>query len=815
MHCKDTIKDIVLKLFKFFIISTVLISCVPNMSGRNENVDTKDIENSKTIYAAVLFQVTVPQELAKDDKLYLDVLDEVTGLGLNPKRYPMDKKTKDLYTVRIPMIVGSVIKYRYTHGNSPPAIEYTSDREQVRYRLFQVMSPSEVNDQISGWIDQPYQGPSGRIQGSIIDRKNNNSVSNVLVVAGGAHTLSAADGSFLLEGLPVGTHNLVAYSLDGSYQSFQQGAVVAADATTPAEIILDAASCVNVTFVAKPPQDIIPGIPIRMIGNIYSLGNSFADLNGGVNTVSSRTPLMSLTSDGMYFLTLTLPVGLDLRYKYTLGDGFWNAEQKNSGSFFTRQLIVPEKDVIIEDIIETWKTDVNSDVISFFVKAPDDTPVNDTVSIQFSPYSWMEPIPMWPMGNNQWLYVLYGPLNIDAERILYRFCRNDQCGFADDEATHALDGGFNSFDPKKTPQTIECEINKWLWWENLTQIYPVGEHDVYQRDDNFIAGVEMQKGYHPNWQPYITWALQDASNLNINWIIETPTWSYTRNNLPVLELLPGKDPLRFDQEQIRTWISQNNQKYAVFPMVNFINSTRDEWWQNAVRDAGWWQSWFDRYRIFVLNFASLAAQLNADALILGESSVLPALPNGELFDNTPSSVPSSSYNYWIELIKEVRNRYNGKVLWTVDYDGNSISMPEFISDLDMIYVLWSLPVSEYNSMDELSLVDEFSLLLERDIKPIEETYQKPVIIAIDCPSAIGTSVDSNIGITTNDNLPNIDLEMQSRIYNALFTAVNQKNWIDGFVSRGFYQPVALQDASSSIYGKPASEVLRYWYTKFH
>ncbi|MFZ6021197.1 MAG: hypothetical protein ACOYXO_16495, partial [Chloroflexota bacterium] len=57
-----------------------------------------------------------------------------------------------------------------------------------------------------------------------------------------------------------------------------------------------------------------------------------------------------------------------------------------------------------------------------------------------------------------------------------------------------------------------------------------------------------------------------------------------------------------------------------------------------------------------------------------------------------------------------------------------------------------------------------------------------------------------------------DLQIQVEIYKALLTTVNERSWIDGVISQGFFPPVAIQDASASIHGKPASDVIWYWYS---
>jgi len=57
----------------------------------------------------------------------------------------------------------------------------------------------------------------------------------------------------------------------------------------------------------------------------------------------------------------------------------------------------------------------------------------------------------------------------------------------------------------------------------------------------------------------------------------------------------------------------------------------------------------------------------------------------------------------------------------------------------------------------------------------------------------------------------VDLQEQVDIYNALFSAINDRDDVAGIVVRGMYFPAPLQDPSSSVYGKPAWDVLWYWF----
>jgi hypothetical protein len=57
------------------------------------------------------------------------------------------------------------------------------------------------------------------------------------------------------------------------------------------------------------------------------------------------------------------------------------------------------------------------------------------------------------------------------------------------------------------------------------------------------------------------------------------------------------------------------------------------------------------------------------------------------------------------------------------------------------------------------------------------------------------------------------MQQQVDIYDAMFNAINARSWVSGFVSRGYFSPVVLLDKSASIYGKPAADLLWYWFPR--
>jgi hypothetical protein len=570
------------------------------------------------------------------------------------------------------------------------------------------------------------------------------------------------------------------------------------------------------------PANTQPGAPVRLAGNLLQLGNTFADLRGGLSVVADRMPIMNYVAEGLYNYTLYLPVGADIRYKYTLGDGIWNAEHKSDGGFLVRQLIVPQNGAVLEEVIATWKAG-SSAPITFEVTVPPDTPAGDIVYIQFNPYGWTEPIPMWSSGSNVWKYKLHGPLNLDS--VFYRYCRNGQCGVTDDAATAGASATGHQVGTAITEQYIQDSVVRWMWMGASGPASLVGSN-VIARTGAFMTGVEFQPYFHPNWSSYMPLAMQNVQALGSNWVIVTPTWTYASVNPLIFGPQPGLDPLWTDTAIMISQGRALNMNVAVFPGPRFAASAAD-WWKSAPRDPLWWQIWFDYYRAFAVHYADMAAQAGAQALILGGDWIGPALPNGTLFDGSPSGVPTDADTRWLAILNEVRAHFRGQVLWAMPYTAPNLVTPSFLVQTDGVYLMISGNLSENPQPSRQELEAAAASLLDNGVSPLQALIGKPVYLAFAYPSVNGATANC---LPANSNTclnwkslsqPNPDLgeislnlQLQADIYEALMAAVNTRPWVSGVVSRGYYPPTLLQDKSASIHGKPAGDVLWYWYQRF-
>ncbi len=408
--------------------------------------------------AEIIIQAQLPAPLDHEVTLGVEVLDEVTGLAFNPTRYQLEKIDDLNYFVRITAPIGSILKYRYIKLTEIPSPEYSSGSSPIRYRLFHVTGPSIQKDFVAGWIDSPFSGETGTLLGKIITA-NGSAIPGIVVSIAGQTSTTNDDGLYQIDKIPAGLHTLTAVSQNGDFIPFQQGAVISANAITPADFQMVLTEKVRLTFIVDVPDGEYTNVPVRMVGNLSMLGNSWRDLNGGLSTLASTCPSMVRLDSGQYAITLEVGAGTYLEYKYSLGDGFWNAELSEEGSFVLRKVVVPQTDATYSDKVETWSSSVNAPV-TFYVSVPQHTEPAKIISIRFNPFTWTNPIPMWSAGNNQWYYTLYNPLDI-LSQVSYQYCIDEKCVTDNGETVAISENAIPFFTPSQSSQSFRDEISAW------------------------------------------------------------------------------------------------------------------------------------------------------------------------------------------------------------------------------------------------------------------------------------------------------------------------------------------------------------------
>jgi hypothetical protein len=414
-------------------ISLSLSSC----GSLNSNVQTTDFELPVSV--ETVFQVLVPEESLNEENIFLTVLDPLTGELINPQHHLMDQDGDRSFRVTVSAPVGSMIQYRYTLG-----VDHISESglstSNFTYRSFYIDGPSHVvTDVIAGWNGSAVDFVPGAISGQIVSDTDQTPLENIRVIVSGLDTRSDPLGQFTISGLEQGLHNIIALSPSGAYLPFQQGALVASNSETPAFIELAKNQKITVNFSVTLPENHVPGVPLFLLTNLEGL--------------EKNTPI-SYNENGQAIFVLEMPSIQDIRYKYSLGDGFWNAEHLVSGEYLTRQLVLETAmdGIVISDHIDSW-TVGNSAPIWFEAT----TPPSDRQSayIQFLFSDWTETIQMWPLGGYQYAYKLNSPTNFAAP-LQYRYCLDIFCVHGEEiETIRSISGNLEVI------QYSEDQIEAW------------------------------------------------------------------------------------------------------------------------------------------------------------------------------------------------------------------------------------------------------------------------------------------------------------------------------------------------------------------
>ena len=765
-------------IIALLICSLLLSSCVPFSAVSPGNLQGQpEVE--------VRFTAKLARPLPDGVELNLEILDDVTGLYFNSTRLTMAMESPDTYKVLVPLPALTEIKYRYVGVSSSSLYEFSTKNEQVRFRIARINGAGSIEDIIPAWIDQPYSGPTGWVTGVLLDQSTNSPIPNLLITVGGMQTITSSDGSFYLNGLVPGVHNLVVYSMDGAYETFQQGALIAENANTPVHVELKKRPLTNVTFEVKIPFGYGDSQPLRFISNLLPLGNAYADLSAGSAGSAVDYPVMKKISPFRYSLSLELPVGLHLRYKYSFGDGFWNSELKQDGSFLVRERLVSEGENIRDNVTTFIARNTSPVIIS--TSSPAWTPAQEKIFIQLNPFGWMEPLPMVATGMNQWQFVLYSPLQY-FDSIEYRFCRNGQCGLAADTAD-----GERFLIPGDKQATIEDAITGW---NNLSNdVFDATEflslESVPTRPD-FIVGTELTPGKTTGWRVVIDDGLNYAAKIGGNWVILSPTWTATDDpGFLSLGPSPARDLLWPELMNQSSHVMMSGQETILFPKISYTHNPTD-YWSNVPASNEWRNEWNQQYGRFLFHNADLAQLLGIQGIIIGDPTIL---MNTDFYSDGREA--QSDLVDWQTLIDGIRTRYSGIIIGVVILDDNAAFIPDWLESVDLIYVLYN-PVLNTEALSTGEIRDEVESTIRENLKPLAQQYDKPIII--------GLSAGSD-----QEDVPGNSLEGQARLYNAVTLSAAHQPWIGGVISRGYYPYVELRDSSPTIYKKPASEVLWFWF----
>jgi hypothetical protein len=774
--------------------------------------------------AAVTLIADAPLTTDPAAQLQVEFFDEVAGFETPVSTQDMTAVGGGTWSADVTPPAGSVLYYRFVKTSGGRSVETDARGQPITARIGLVDGPTEIRQVIAGWEGDPPVTGTGRIVGTVFDALDGHPVPDILVTAGGRYAFTDGQGAFRIDDLVEGLHSLVALSPSGAYSPYTQGAIVAAESETPAALGLVAADPVVVTFQVTVPEDTPPGVPIRIAGNVVGLGDVFAQLAGGTTGSVGMMPALVMVDPTTYIGLAQLYRGTDLRYRYTLGDARWNSERDASGKAFTRHLVLGSGDVTLADVVSTWH-DTAVEPVNFHVGSAVGVSPTDQVSVQFKGSEWTEPIPMWSAAPAEWRYTLFGPLKAGTP-LEYRYCRNQQCGIADDIDTAGPQAAGRQTTPGPLATSVDDTVQGWSWWQPDLGGAVVVAPEIHPRP-GFEAGYEIAPAYTPRWLSSSAPAVNEIAATGASDLILTPAWTLGANDpVPQFGFDPEHAPLMEDLARQIAAAQQMGLSVSLHPALISPDDPVDQWWSDAPRNGAWWTVWFERYRSFALTYAQLAQESGAAKLILGGPEVAPALPGGLLANGSPSGAPPDAEARWRALLDEVRQTYNGKIAFEIDFGKTLQAPPPFLDAVDEVHVYWHVPLTDQKDAPASDLQAAAFAALDGSLGAEPELKGKPLVLSVEylsidggatgcAPLPDGTCRSPDSFDAGGDPDPDlkIDLDEQTQALNAVLLAAYSHENVTGFYARRYYPPVSLHDKSASVNGKPAGQMLAYWYSR--
>jgi hypothetical protein len=216
-------------------------------------------------------------------------------------------------------------------------------------------------------------------------------------------------------------------------------------------------------------------------------------------------------------------------------------------------------------------------------------------------------------------------------------------------------------------------------------------------------------------------------------------------------------------------------------------------------DETQWAAWFSSYTDFILHYAQLAQSLQVEQFCVGT----------ELYDSWQGIGPARRTSDWRNVIAQVRQTYSGALTYAANHSGEE-TFVQFWDDLDYI------GVDAYYYLTDLQHPSVNDLIAAWDgpfytLQQLAQTWNRPIIF-----TEIG--YNSSEGATASPaSWPTgpLDLEVQANAYEAVFQKFGNQTWWGGVYWWNWdpnYLQGGLYDLSFVPSGKPAEDVLRYYYS---
>lgn len=210
-----------------------------------------------------------------------------------------------------------------------------------------------------------------------------------------------------------------------------------------------------------------------------------------------------------------------------------------------------------------------------------------------------------------------------------------------------------------------------------------------------------------------------------------------------------------------------------------------------------WKTLEASYSNFILEYAKLAKEVNAEIFCIGTEL--------ELFvKHRPE--------YWTDLITEIKTIYSGKLTYAANWD--EFKRTPFWGQLDYIGIDAYFPVSDSKTPTLEECLEGWKTH-KPIVTKISETYNKPILFTEYGYRSVDFS--GREPWQSDRNMTAVNLEAQVNTTKALFETFWKESWFaGGFIWKWFHKHDEVGGENNSRFtpqNKPAEEVVRMYYKK--
>ncbi len=209
-----------------------------------------------------------------------------------------------------------------------------------------------------------------------------------------------------------------------------------------------------------------------------------------------------------------------------------------------------------------------------------------------------------------------------------------------------------------------------------------------------------------------------------------------------------------------------------------------------------WSRWFDSYEKWMLRYADLARSERVDILVIGV----------EL-----RSTEGKLERRWRRLIRKVRQRFEGKITYSANWD-DAVTLPWWDA-VDYIGIQFYPPLASRPRVDFPTILSEVTRQLDA-IEALSDAHRMPVLITEVGYRASPDALIEPHAWPERAGKIRIDHQAQAKGYKAVIESIRDRPWIAGmYWWKWFTDPTTSEEgpAGFSPRGKPAEAILRAAY----